>query len=183
MVLLLFLTWWPDLRRQIVMTFASRDSRLRVLRILNEAEESLGAYLVTVACINLVVGVAAGLISALTGLPSSVGFGALAATLNFIPIVGPIMMIAVLAVVGVVIAPSLGMGLLPAGLFLLVILAEGQFITPAIIGRRLEINALAVILSLMFWTWMWGPMGAFLSSPLLIVGLILRDHLRPDARG
>jgi predicted PurR-regulated permease PerM len=74
------------------------------------------------------------------------------------------------------------MGLVPAGLFALVILAEGQFITPAIIGRRLEINALAVILSLMFWTWMWGPMGAFLSSPLLIVGLVLREHLRPDER-
>ena len=91
-------------------------------------------------------------------------------------------MIAVFALVGFVTAPSLGLGLLPAGLFIVVILAEGQFITPAIIGRRLEINALAVILSLMFWTWMWGPMGAFLSSPLLIVGLILRDHLRPDAR-
>jgi predicted PurR-regulated permease PerM len=181
-VLLLFLTWWPDLRRQLVMTFASRESRLRVLRILNETEESLGAYLVTVACINLAVGVAAGLISALTGLPSPVGFGALAATLNFIPIVGPVLMIAVLAVVGIVTAPSLGMGLVPAGLFALVILAEGQFITPAIIGRRLEINALAVILSLMFWTWMWGPMGAFLSSPLLIVGLVLREHLRPDER-
>ncbi len=146
-------------------------------------EASLASYLVIVACINLAVGAAAGTIAAFTRLPFPVGWGALAATLNFIPIVGPIAMIAVFAVVGVVTAPSLGLGLLPAGLLPLVILAEGQFITPAIIGRRLEINALAVILSLMFWTWMWGPMGAFLSSPLLIVGLILRDHLRPDARG
>ena len=182
-VLLLFLSWWPELRRQLVMTFASRDSRLRVLKILNETEESLGAYLVTVACINFAVGVSAGLIAALTGLPSPIGFGALAATLNFIPIVGPVAMIAVLAVVGLVTGSSLGMGLLPAGLFMLIILAEGQFITPAIIGRRLEINALAVLLSLMFWTWMWGPMGAFLSSPLLIVALILRDHLGPEERG
>ena len=182
-VLLLFLSWWPDLRRELVMTFASRNSRLTVLKILNEMEASLASYLVIVACINLAVGVAAGTIAAFTRLPFPVGWGALAATLNFIPIVGPIVMIAVLAVVGVVTAPSLSLGLLPAGLFMLVIFAEGQFITPAIIGRRLEINALAVLLSLMFWTWMWGPMGAFLSSPLLIVGLILRDHLRPDARG
>ena len=51
-----------------------------------------------------------------------------------------------------------------------------------IIGRRLEINNLAVILSLLFWTWMWGPMGAFLSSPLLIVGLILKEHFGRTAR-
>jgi predicted PurR-regulated permease PerM len=179
-VLLLFISWWPDLRRQLVMTFASRESRLTVLKIVNELEASLAIYMVTIAMINLGVGAAAGIIAALTGLPSPIGFGALATTLNFIPILGPIAMFAVLAVVGVVIAPSLGLGLLPAGLFMLVMLAEGQFITPAILGRRLEINALAVLLSLMFWSWMWGPMGAFLSGPLLIVGLILREHLSPE---
>jgi predicted PurR-regulated permease PerM len=91
-------------------------------------------------------------------------------------------MTAVLAMIGVVKGPTLWIGLLPAALFMLVVFLEGQFITPAIIGRRLEINALAVQLSLMFWTWMWGPMGAFLSFPLLIVALVLRDHLLPDAR-
>ena len=158
-VLLLFISWWPDLRRGLVMTFASRDSRLTVLRILNEVEASLAAYLLTVACINLCVGAVAGAIAALTGLPFPFGIGALAATLNFIPIVGPILMIVVLALVGIVAAPSLGAGVLPAALFMLAVFAEGQFITPTIIGRRLEINNLAVILSLLFWTWMWGPMG------------------------
>jgi len=176
-VLLLFISWWPDLRRTLVMTFASRDSRLTVLKILNEMEASLAAYLLTVACINLCVGAAASVIAAVTGLPFSLGFGALAATLNFIPIVGPVLMIVVFALVGIIAAPSLAAGLVPAGLFMLVVFAEGQFITPMIIGRRLEINNLAVILSLLFWTWMWGPMGAFLSSPLLIVGLILKEHL------
>ena len=47
---------------------------------------------------------------------------------------------------------------------------EGHFITPTIVGRRLALNALAVFIALAFWTWLWGPMGAFLSSPLLIVG-------------
>jgi predicted PurR-regulated permease PerM len=180
-VLLLFISWWPDLRRQLVMTFASRDSRLKALKILNEIEASLAAYLLTVSCINSCVGAAGGAIAWLTGLPFPIGLGALAATLNFIPIVGPILMIVVLALVGVVTAPSIGAGLLPAALFMLAVFLEGQLITPIIIGRRLEINNLAVILSLLFWTWMWGPMGAFLASPLLIVGLIVRDHLRPDS--
>lgn len=176
-VLLLFLSWWPDLRRALVMTFASRDSRLTVLKILNESEASLAAYLGTVAMINLAVGAAAGVIAFATGLPSPIGIAALGATLNFIPIVGPIATIIVLVLVGVVTASSLGLGLLPAGLFTLVVFVEGQLITPAIIGRRLEINSLAVLLSLLFWTWMWGPMGAFLSSPILIVGLVLKEHL------
>ena len=182
-VLLLFISWWPDLRRALVMTFASRDSRLTVLRILNEVEASLAVYLLTVASINLCVGAAAGGIAAVTGTPFPFGFGALAATLNFIPIVGPVLMIVVFALVGIITAPSLGAGLVPAGLFMLVVFAEGQFITPMIIGRRLEINNLAVILSLLFWSWMWGPMGAFLSSPLLIVGLILKEHLSPNGSG
>ncbi len=179
-VLLLFISWWPDLRRQMVMTFASRDSRLTAIKVLNEVESSLATYLLTVACINFGVGVAAGLIAWLTGLPLPIGFGALAATLNFIPILGPIAMVVVLAVVGVVTGATLWLGFLPAALFTVVVFIEGQFITPAIVGRRLEINALAVLLSLMFWTWMWGPIGAFLSSPLLIVGLILKEHLFPD---
>jgi predicted PurR-regulated permease PerM len=178
-VLLLFISWWPDLRRQLVMTFASRESRLKALKILNEIEESLAAYLLTVSCINACVGAAGGAIAWLTGLPFPFGLGALAATLNFIPIVGPILMIVVLALVGVVTSPSIAAGLLPAALFMLAVFLEGQFITPTIIGRRLEINNLAVILSLLFWTWMWGPMGAFLASPLLIVGLIVGEHLRP----
>jgi predicted PurR-regulated permease PerM len=181
-VLLLFISWWPDLRRNLVMTFASRDSRLTVLRILNEVEASLAVYLLTVACINLCVGVVAGAIAFLTGLPFPLGLGALAATLNFIPIVGPVLMIVVLALVGIITEPSLGSGILPAILFMLAVFAEGQFITPTIIGRRLEINNLAVILSLLFWSWMWGPMGAFLSSPILIVGLILDDHLRSNGQ-
>jgi len=53
------------------------------------------------------------------------------------------------------------------------------FITPTIIGRRLALNALAVFVALAFLTWLWGPMGAFLSSPILIVGLVIKEHLMP----
>ncbi len=179
-VLLLFISWWPDLRRALVMTFASRNSRLTVLRILNEIEATLASYLLTVTCINLCVGAVAAAIAFLTKMPFPIGLGALAATLNFIPIVGPVLMIVVMALVGIVTAPSIGSGILPAAVFTLAVFAEGQFITPTIIGRRLEINNLAVILSLLFWSWMWGPMGALLSSPLLIVGLIVNQHLRPS---
>jgi predicted PurR-regulated permease PerM len=179
-VLLLFISEWPDLRRGLVMTFANRESRLTVLKILNEIESGLGNYLLIVTLINLSVGVITGIICALTGLPNAIGFGALAATLNFIPIIGSIAMFAVLVLVGVVTAPTFALGLVPAAGYLLLITVEGNFVTPTIIGRRLELNALAVLLSLVFWTWLWGPMGAFLSSPILMIALILKQWLYGD---
>jgi predicted PurR-regulated permease PerM len=179
-LLLLFISEWPSLRRGLVMTFASRDSRLTVLKILNEIESGLANYLLIVTVINVGVGALTGLICKFTGMPNAVGFGALAGTLNFIPIVGPIAMFVVLLVVGVVAEPTILLGLLPAAGFLLLITVEGQFLTPMIIGRHLELNALAVLLSLAFWTWLWGPMGAFLSSPILTVALILKQRLYVD---
>ena len=178
--LILFIASWRDLRRALIMTFAGHDARLRTLRILNEIEGHLGGYLLTVTMINLGVGTATGIICAITGMPNPAGLGALAATLNFLPIIGPVAMFAILAVVGVIAFPTLGAGLIAPLAFVGIAFLEGHFVTPTIIGRRLELNALAVFVALAFWTWLWGPMGGFLSSPLLIVGLILREHLMPD---
>jgi predicted PurR-regulated permease PerM len=178
--LILFIASWRDLRRAMIMTFSDHDARLRTLRILNEIEVHLGNYLLTVTLINVGVGVAAGLVCALTGMPNPAGLGALAATLNFIPIIGPVAMFAILVVVGLVTFPTVSGGLMAALAFGGITFLEGHFVTPTIIGRRLALNALAVLLALAFWTWLWGPMGAFLSSPLLIVALILKEHLLPQ---
>ena len=176
-VLVLFIASWPDLRRALILNFTDRDERLRVLRILNEIESNLGGYLLTVTLINMGLGIATGLICAATGMPNPAGLGALAATLNYIPIIGPIVMFVVLAAVGVITSSTLTGGLAAAGGFAVVAFIEGHFVTPSIIGRRLALNALAVFITLAFWTWLWGPMGAFLSSPILIVGLVLKEHL------
>jgi predicted PurR-regulated permease PerM len=177
--LILFIASWKDLRRALVMTFADRVARLRTLRIINEVEEHLGNYLLMVTMINVGVGVATGIICAVTGMPNPAGLGALAATLNFIPIIGPVAMFIVLIGVGIVAFPTIGAGLLAPLLFAAMTFLEGHFVTPTIVGRRLELNALAVFMALAFWTWLWGPMGSFLSSPLLIVALIVKEHLMP----
>ena len=177
--LILFLASWRDLRRALIMTFADHAARLRMLRILNEIEGHLGGYLLTVTMINLGVGAATGIICAITGMPNAAGLGALAATLNFFPIIGPVAMFAILTVVGVIAFSTIGGGLIAPLAFIGVVFIEGHFVTPTIIGRRLELNALAVFIALAFWTWLWGPMGGFLSSPLLIVALVLKDHLMP----
>jgi predicted PurR-regulated permease PerM len=177
--LILFIASWNDLRRAMVMNFADRPARLRTLRILNEIEEHLGNYLLTVTMINVGVGIVTGIICAVTGMPNPAGLGALAATLNFIPIIGPVAMFVVLVVVGIIAFPTIAAGLIAPLAFAVMTFLEGHFITPMIVGRRLSLNALAVFMALAFWTWLWGPMGAFLSSPLLIVALILKDHLMP----
>jgi predicted PurR-regulated permease PerM len=176
----LFIASWKDLRRALIMTFGDRAWRLRTLRILNEIEEHLGGYLLTVTMINAGVGIATGLICVVTGMPNPAGLGALAATLNYIPIIGPVATFIVLVIIGLVAFPTLGGAMMAPLLFAVMTFLEGHFITPTIIGRRLALNALAVLLALAFWTWLWGPMGAFLSSPLLIVALILKEHLLPD---
>jgi predicted PurR-regulated permease PerM len=178
-ILVLFIASWRDLRRALIMTFADHATRLRTLRILNEIEGHLAGYLITVTMINLGVGAATGIICAVTGMPNPAGLGALAATLNYFPIIGPVAMFAILTVVGVIAFSTIGAGLIAPLAFVGIIFLEGHFITPTIIGRRLELNALAVFLALAFWTWLWGPMGGFLSSPLLIVALVLKDHLMP----
>ncbi|MFG3597479.1 AI-2E family transporter [Bradyrhizobium sp. RDI18] len=179
--LILFIASWRDLRRALILNFGERAWRLRTLRILNEIEEHLGNYLLVVTTINAGVGIATGLICAVTGMPNPASLGALAAILNFIPIIGPVAMFAVLVVVGLVAFPTIGAGLLAPAMFAVMTFLEGHFLTPTIVGRRLALNALAVFLAVAFWTWLWGPMGAFLSSPLLIVALIVKEHLMPPA--
>jgi len=178
--LVLFVASWPDLRRALILTFPDRSVRLLTLRVLNEIEESLAGYLLTVTLINLGVGVLTGLLCALFGMPNPLGLGALAATLNFVPIIGPVATFVVLLAVGVISIPNIATALLAPLAFAVLAFLEGHFITPAIIGRRLALNALAVFLALAFWTWLWGPIGAFLSSPLLIVALVIKQHLIPD---
>ncbi len=178
--LVLFVATWKDLRRALVMNFGGREARLRTLRILNEIEVNLGGYLLTVTMINACYGTATGVICAVAGMPNPAGLGALAATLNFFPVIGPVAMFVVMTVVGIVSYPTLGAGLIAPAAFAGLTFLEGHFITPTIIGRRLALNALAVFITLAFWTWLWGPMGGFLASPLLIVALTLKEHLIPN---
>ena len=177
--LILFIASWRELRRVLIMNFGDRSARLRTLRMINEIEEHLGSYLMMVTMINIGVGIVTGLICAVTGMPNPAGLGALAAILNFIPIIGPVAMFAVLVVVGIVSLPTISAGLIAPALFAVMTFMEGHFLTPTIVGRRLALNALAVFVTLAFWTWLWGPMGAFLLSPLLIVALIVKEHLMP----
>ena len=177
--LFFFLVGQMELRNQAVAMFANRDSKLRFLKIMHDIERNLAGYLTVVTIINAAVGIIVAVGAWLVGLPSPAIFGLLAALLNYVPYIGPAVMVVALFGVGLVTFPSLSHAFIaPLGL-IAVTTTEGHFVTPTIIGRRLTLNPLLVFLALAFWTWMWGPFGAVLAVPFSIVGLVVFNHLVP----
>jgi predicted PurR-regulated permease PerM len=168
-----------QLRHVLVVFFDAREARLRMLKIINDVEHNLTSYLSVVAVINLVVGLAAAIISYFAGLPNAVAWGVLGFILNFVPYIGALLMEFILLGVGLVTFQALTQALVAPLLYLAFTTLEGHFITPGIMGRRLTLNPLTVFLSLVFWTWMWGPVGAFLAVPILIMLLVVSSHLFP----
>jgi predicted PurR-regulated permease PerM len=179
--LFFFLLGRLQLRHVLVVFFDKREARLRMLKIMNDVEHNLTGYLSIVALINSVVGVAAGLIAWFTGLPNPVAWGVLGFILNFIPYIGALIMELILLALGLVTFPTLSHALIAPALYLAFSTLEGHFITPGIMGRRLTLNPLVVFLSLVFWTWLWGPIGAFLAVPILIVLLVIVSHVFPKS--
>jgi predicted PurR-regulated permease PerM len=177
--LLFFLVSQIGLRNRLVLMFSNQEARLRFLRILNDIEKNLAGYLATVTVINAALGLIVGLGAWLLRLPDPAIFGLLAALLNYVPYVGPAIMMIIMFGVGLVSFPSLGHALIAPAALLGLCTVEGHFITPTIIGRRMTLNPLLVVLALAFWTWMWGPIGALLAVPLSIVGLVIFSHLFP----
>jgi predicted PurR-regulated permease PerM len=174
-----FLVGQNELRTHAVSLFGNRDTKLRFLRIMKDIERNLAGYLTVVTLINAALGTVTAIGAAIIGLPNPAIFGLLAAVLNYVPYVGPAVMIVVLFGVGLVTFPSLGHAFIAPIGFIALTTAEGHFVTPTIVGRRLTLNPLAVFLALAFWTWMWGPVGAFLAAPLSIIGLVVFNHLFP----
>jgi len=168
-----------QVRRVFVVFFDARESRLRMLRIINDIEHNLTRYLSIVVLINTVVGLTAFAIAYAVGLPSPVAWGVLGFLLNFVPYIGAFIMQLIMLGVGLVTFQTLGHALLGPAMYLVFTTLEGHFITPAIMGRQLTLNPLTVFLSLVFWTWLWGPIGAFLAVPLLIMMLVVALHMAP----
>lgn len=177
--LFFFLLGRNEMRRYLVHVFHDRDARLRILRILNDVERELTDYLTVVTVINFLVGCGTAVIAYFAGLPNIAVWAVLAFVLNYIPYLGPLAMNLVLFAVGIVTFPTLGQALVAPACFVAMTTLEGHFITPSIMGRRLTLNPLNVFLALAFWTWLWGPIGAFLAVPLLITALVALKHAFP----
>ena len=106
-------------------------------------------------------------------------WGVIAFVLNYVPILGPTMGVMLFATAGIISLGIAWFSLLPAGLYFLVHVLEGEIFTPMLLARRFTINPVAVILALVLWYWMWGVTGAILAVPMLAIIKIICDDLRP----
>jgi predicted PurR-regulated permease PerM len=166
--LIFYLIYRQRLRTAVVFLVSDREARLATLRTLNDIDDNMTTYFGTFTLINLGLGVVAAALTWAVGLPNPLLWGALACVLNYVPYLGPAVVIATLGVVGLLTYPTFQEALVAPLLYLVVVTIEGQFITPTLMGRRLELNPFAVFLAIAFCTWFWGPIGAFLAVPLLM---------------
>ncbi len=145
-----------------------RRTRALVLARVRSAQREIGHYLGAVSMINAGVGLATGLAIAYLELPNPVMWGTVAAVLNFIPYIGPMMMVGLLLLAGLLTFGSAGAVLAPPVAFLLIHAVESNFITPWFVGRRLTLSPISVFISVMFWGWLWGIAGALIAVPMLV---------------
>jgi predicted PurR-regulated permease PerM len=166
------------LRRLVEILPRFADKR-RAVEISLHVERDISAYLLTITLINAIVGSATACVMWLCGIGDPLLWGVTAFVLNYVPILGPLSGVVLFAIVGVLSKGALMPGLLPAGLYLIIHLVEGETVTPMILARRFTVNPVAVVLGLVFWYWMWGVPGAVLSVPMLAILKIICDDVPP----
>lgn len=149
---------------------------------LKAADGMVSRYFLAITVINCFFGGFVALAMALIDMPQPVLWGVIATLLNFILYLGPALVTVMLLVAGVVVYDGLQV-LLPPVLFIALNITEGQFVTPALIGRRMSVNPLLVFFSLVFWLWLWGPLGGFIAIPLLLWVLAFTGQLPHPGRG
>jgi predicted PurR-regulated permease PerM len=155
------------------------SSKRQVVDISQQVESDISAYLVTITIMNAAVGFATALTMWLTGVGDPILWGTVAFLLNYVPILGPVLGALIFLLVGLLSFDMLWQALLPAGLYLGIHLIEGETVTPMLLARRFTLNPVLVIISLVFWFWMWGIPGAILSVPILAIAKIICDRVRP----
>jgi predicted PurR-regulated permease PerM len=179
LVLFFLLVSGDTFLRRLVEILPRFKNKRHAVDISQQIESDVSSYLFTITLMNLAVGVATGTVMALCGVGDPVLWGTVAFLLNYIPILGPMIGVVVFLLAGLLSIDSLWAAFLPAGLYLLIHLVEGETITPMLLARRFTINPVLVILSLVFWYWMWGVPGAVLSTPMLAISKIICDRVRP----
>ena len=162
--------------QKIIQSFSLLSDKKKALRVVYNVEREISRYLFTISFINVMLGVVVGTGLWIIGIPNGFVWGVAAAVLNFLPYIGALITIVLVGVISLVTFDNLGYSLLAPVFVLSINVIEGQFITPLLLGRRLELNAVAVFISISFWSWLWGFLGALMAVPLLVVIKVICDN-------
>jgi len=172
------------LRRNILFGRTTFGTSVKAARVLREVQDRVAAYILTVAWINLGVGIVVALGAWAMDLPAPIMWGGLATLLNFVPYIGPLAMTALLTLFGLGTADTVFLGLIPPISYVALHVIEANAVTPAILGRRFTMNPVMILLAFSYFSWIWGAVGALLSVPILLMVTAFFDHVgRPNLVG
>jgi predicted PurR-regulated permease PerM len=177
LVLLYFLLATGDvLLQKTVQVMPTLADKKRVVEIARKIESRVASYLGTVTVINAGLGVVTGLTMYWLGMPNPVLWGVMVFALNFFPYIGAATSLTILTIVAALTFDELRDVLRVPAVFFTFAVIEGQFLAPLIIGRSLILNPVAILLSMLFWAWLWGVVGALLAVPILVAFKSFCEH-------
>ncbi|MGB0750278.1 MAG: AI-2E family transporter [Magnetospiraceae bacterium] len=151
--------------------------RTQIRDAIGQARRDVALYIQTISVVNLGLGVATSLAMAAVGIPNPILWGVLASIANFVPYIGSFVVLGLILGASLMTFETWNAVLLAPALFFILTTLEGQVVTPMVLGRRLLIDPVAVFVSILFWSWIWGVPGALLAVPCVTILAILSDHL------
>jgi len=166
-----------DLRDRFIRLAGSGDMH-RTTVAMDDAGHRLSRYFIAQLSVNAAFGCVIGVGLALIGVPSPVLWGVMGMLLRFVPYIGsPIAAVLPIALAAAV-DPGWSMAIWTAVLFLVVELLTGQIVEPILYGHSTGLSPVAVIIAAIFWTWIWGPIGLILSTPLTLCLVVMGQHVQ-----
>jgi predicted PurR-regulated permease PerM len=172
-----FLIYGDQLLLKLVEVSPSFTSKRHVVTIVRNLQAEVSRYIFMATLINLALGALTALILWSLKMPDPLLWGSLAALANFVPYVGAISMMVVLALVGSMHFHHPLDALAPALSFAVLTAVEGNLITPLIMGRRMRLSPVAILIWLLLWAWLWGIAGALLAVPMLTTVKLIAERI------
>ena len=178
-LLAFFLLLANDLfKRKLVANFGTSLSRKKItLQILDQIGTQIARFLLVQLSTSVIVAIVTGLALWWLGLEQAMFWGIAAGVLNSIPYMGPIIVTAGLGMVGFMQFGTFSMAAAAAGTALAITALEGWFLTPSLMGKAAQMNQVAIFMSLILWSWLWGTWGVFLAVPMMMVIKAVCDHV------
>src|SRR5690606_33412062 len=149
----------------------------RTTEALQDAGKRVGQYLLTQLVVNITYGVPLAFGLWVLGIPNAALWGMLAIVLRFVPYIGPVIAAILPLFLAFAVAPGWDLLLWTIGLFIIIELLINNVIEPWLYGSRTGLSPLAILVSAIFWTWLWGPVGLVLSTPLAVCLVVLGRHV------
>lgn len=176
-VLVFVLLEQEAVRDRFIRIVGGTDLRATTLA-LNDAGERLSRFFVSQFLVNLGVGIAIWVGLLVIGVPHALLWGALASALRFVPYVGVWIAALFSALLACAVEPGWALAVETLGLFLIVELIAGQLIEPRLYGHATGLSPLSVVIAAIFWSWLWGPVGLILSTPLTLCLVVAGRHVK-----